>query len=114
MKPVAVGIRSHDARRELVSRTPKTATEVALFGRLLTVTSLNGVKILIFDCFMGKINVLVIVYIFVVAGNYVDFCPRTIHNYHDIFSVRIQNLNRGYILSGDYEHEIHPQPARNQ
>lgn len=32
-------------RRELVSRTPKTATEVALFGRLLTVTSLKGVSV---------------------------------------------------------------------
>ena len=30
-------------RRELVSRTPKTAAEVALFGRLLTVTPVNGV-----------------------------------------------------------------------
>jgi len=32
------------ARRELVSITPKTVAEVALFGRLLTVTSLNGVS----------------------------------------------------------------------
>ena len=31
-----------------------------------------------FGWFMWKSNVLVILYIFVVAGNYVDFCPRTI------------------------------------
>jgi len=30
-------------RRDLVSRTPKTAAEVALSGRLLIVTSVNGV-----------------------------------------------------------------------
>ncbi|OJJ78556.1 uncharacterized protein ASPGLDRAFT_1207475 [Aspergillus glaucus CBS 516.65] len=29
-------------RWELVSRTPKTAAEVAFFGHLLTVTSVNG------------------------------------------------------------------------
>jgi len=39
-KAVAVGIPSPDAKTG-VSRTPKTATEVALFGRLLTVISVN-------------------------------------------------------------------------
>ena len=33
---------------------------------------------LMFGCFMWKRNVLVIIYFFVVAENYVDFCPRTI------------------------------------
>ena len=34
-------------RRELVSRTPKMAAEVALFGHLLTVTSLIEDKLLL-------------------------------------------------------------------
>ena len=29
---------------------------------------------------MWKINVLVIIYIFMVAANYVDFCPRTVYS----------------------------------
>jgi hypothetical protein len=43
-KPVAVGIRAVTPRRELVRTTPKTAAEVATFGGLLTVTSVNGVS----------------------------------------------------------------------
>lgn len=36
------------------------------------------VKILICGCFTWKGNVWTIVYVFVDAANYVDFCPRTI------------------------------------
>lgn len=40
-KSQAVGISTLNAKTETVSKTRKTAAEAALFGRHLTVTSLN-------------------------------------------------------------------------
>ena len=42
-RAVAVGIGSRDYRRTAVSRKPFSAAKTAIFGRWLTVTSLNGV-----------------------------------------------------------------------
>lgn len=56
------------------------------------------VKIFMFGCFMWKRNVLVI-YIFVVAENYVDFCPRTIVKYVGIMAKIRPSVGCGIRLS---------------
>jgi len=64
------------------------------------------VKELMFGGFMWKRNVLVIIYFFVVAENYVDFCPRTIdicgrtHSFLPLPSLRLacSQMNTGLKL----------------
>ena len=82
------------------------------------------VKIFMFGCFMWKRNVLMIIYIFVVAEAYVDFCPRTIYNLqnHQISPSTMEEAMRKVIRGAQMimqnaillQHEVHQLCMKNK